>query len=117
MGIASKIYEEKENGLEGYYRNGCVDGCVELNGYKDGCVAWLCRWFYGWLCGMVVGLVVWSVVWCGCVDGWMVVGLAVWDGCGQLNILSDKIGRHPAPLGMLLAFSSLLGPFVAPLLF
>ena len=97
MGIASKIYEEKENGLEGF-RNICVDGCVELNGYKDGCVAWLCRWFYGWLCGMVVGLV-------------------VWDGCGQLNILSDKIGRHPAPLGMLLAFSSLLGPFVAPLLF
>ena len=33
MGIASKIYEEKENWLEGY-RN----GCVELNGYKDGCV-------------------------------------------------------------------------------
>ena len=109
MGIASKIYEEKENGLQGY-RNGCVDGCVELNGYKVvggdgcvdgylvGCVAWLCRWLYGWLWGLVVGLV-------------------VWDGCGQLNILSDKIGRHPAPLGMLLAFSSLLGPFAAPLLF
>ena len=97
MGIASKIYEEKENGLQGY-RNGCVDGCVELNGYKDGWGGWLCRWLYGWLWGLVVGLV-------------------VWDGCGQLNILSDKIGRHPAPLGMLLAFSSLLGPFVAPLLF
>ena len=55
----------------------------------------------------------------GCVDGYMVGcgGLVVWDGCGQLNILSDKIGRHPAPLGMLLAFSSLLGPFVAPILF
>ena len=70
---------------------------------------------------MVVGLVVWvgcagwlCVGWLLC---WMVVGLVVWDGCGQLNILSDKIGRHPAPLGMLLAFSSLLGPFVAPLLF
>ena len=84
-----------------------LDGCVD--GYIVGCGGWL----LGWLCGMVV----WSVVWCGCVDGWMVVGLAVWDGCGQLNILSDKIGRHPAPLGMLLAFSSLLGPFVAPLLF
>ena len=84
-----------------------LDGCVD--GYIVSCGGWL----LGWLCGMVV----WSVVWCGCVDGWMVVGLAVWDGCGQLNILSDKIGRHPAPLGMLLAFSSLLGPFVAPLLF
>ena len=73
---------------------------MELNGYRDGCVGWL----LGWLCGG----------WLLC---WMVVGLVVWDGCGQLNILSDKIGRHPAPLGMLLAFSSLLGPFVAPLLF
>ena len=27
-----------------------MDGCVELNGYRDGCVAWL----LGWLCGMVV---------------------------------------------------------------
>ena len=36
MGIVSKIYEEKENGQEGF-RNICVDGCVELNGYKDGC--------------------------------------------------------------------------------
>ena len=71
-------------------------------GWKvTGMVAWMVcgiEWLQGWLCGMVVGLV-------------------VWDGCGQLNILSDKIGRHPAPLGMLLAFSSLLGPFVAPLLF
>ena len=75
-----------------------MDGCVELNGYKNGFVGWLCRWLYGWLLGWLCGLV-------------------VWVGCGQLNILSDKIGRHPAPLGMLLAFSSLLGPFVAPLLF
>ena len=63
-----------------------------------GCGGWLLGWLLGWffdsLCGMVV-----------------------WDGCGQLNILSDKIGRHPAPLGMLLAFSSLLGLFVAPRLF
>ena len=77
-----------------------LDGCVD--GYIVGCGGWL----LGWLCGQLCGVVV-----------WMVVGLAVWDGCGQLNILSDKIGRHPAPLGMLLAFSSLLGPFVAPLLF
>ena len=57
MGIASKIYEEKENGLQGY-RNGCVDGCVELNGYKDGCVDGYMvgcgGWLLGWLCGMVV---------------------------------------------------------------
>ena len=48
MGIASKIYEEKENGLEGF-RN----GCVELNGYKDGCVRWLCRWLHSWLWGII----------------------------------------------------------------
>ena len=63
-------------------------------------------------------MVIRILVWDGCVDGYgWLWGMVVWDGCGQLNILSDKIGRHPAPLGMLLAFSSLLGPFVAPLLF
>ena len=56
MGIASKIYEEKENGQEGF-RNICVDGCVELNVYKDGFVGWLCRWL-------------WLVVGNGCV-GWL----------------------------------------------
>ena len=31
-----------------------MDGCVELNGYRVGCVGWL----LGWVCGMVVGMVV-----------------------------------------------------------
>ena len=53
MGIASKIYEEKENGLQGY-KIGCVDGCVELNDYKDGCVDGYMVGCGGWLCGMVV---------------------------------------------------------------
>ena len=36
-----------------------MDVCVELNGYRDGCVGWLCGMVVwdgcgGWLCGMVV---------------------------------------------------------------